>query len=39
MIDHLSTYATDFESTKAFYSAVLLELGYTVQAEMLMKWK
>ncbi len=34
MIDHLSTYATDFDSTKAFYSAVLAKLGYSVQAEM-----
>lgn len=34
MIDHLSTYAKDYESTKAFYSAVLAELGYSVQAEM-----
>lgn len=34
MIDHLSTYATDFASTKAFYSAVLSELGYSVQADM-----
>ena len=33
MIDHLSTYATNFDSTKAFYSAVLAELGYSVQAE------
>jgi catechol 2,3-dioxygenase-like lactoylglutathione lyase family enzyme len=34
MIDHLSTYATDFVSTKAFYTAVLGELGYSVQADM-----
>ncbi len=34
MIDHLSTYATDFESTKAFYVAVLGELGYSLQADM-----
>ncbi len=33
MIDHLSTYATDFVSTKSFYAAVLAELGYSVQAE------
>lgn len=33
MIDHLSTYATNFDSTKSFYSAVLAELGYSVQAE------
>lgn len=34
MIDHLSTYATDFVPTKAFYKAALEELGYTVQIEM-----
>lgn len=34
MIDHLSTYATDFDTSKAFYSAVLAELGYAVQADM-----
>ena len=34
MIDHLSTYATNFDATKNFYSAVLAELGYSVQAEM-----
>jgi catechol 2,3-dioxygenase-like lactoylglutathione lyase family enzyme len=34
MIDHLSTYATDFASTKAFYFAVLGELGYLLQVEM-----
>ena len=35
MIDHLSTYATDFAATKAFYHAVLGELGYSLQAEMI----
>ncbi|MGI9307967.1 MAG: VOC family protein [Gammaproteobacteria bacterium] len=34
MIDHLSTYATDFESTRAFYIAVLPPLGYELQEEM-----
>ncbi len=34
MIDHLSTYATDFNSTKAFYDAVLGTLGYSMQAEL-----
>lgn len=38
MIDHLSTYATDFEATKRFYDAALTVLGYTVQAEMVMDW-
>ncbi len=34
MIDHMSTYATDFASTRAFYTAVLDELGYSTQADM-----
>ena len=34
MIDHLSTYATDFSSTRAFYEAALAELGYSIQSEM-----
>jgi catechol 2,3-dioxygenase-like lactoylglutathione lyase family enzyme len=34
MIDHISTYATDFASTKAFYQAALAELGYLLQREM-----
>ena len=34
MIDHLSTYATDFPATRAFYEAVLGRLGYSVQYEM-----
>ena len=34
MIDHLSTYATNFESTKTFYVAVLGQLGYSLQADM-----
>ena len=38
MIDHLSTYATDFEATKRFYDAALAVLGYTVQTEMVMDW-
>lgn len=37
MIDHFSTYATDFPATRAFYSAALAELGYTAQGEMEMK--
>lgn len=36
MIDHLSTYATNFESTRTFYLAVLAELGYSVQAEFVL---
>lgn len=34
MIDHISTYTTDFASTKAFYESALAELGYSVQMEM-----
>lgn len=34
MIDHMSTYAVDFAATKAFYVAVLGELGYSLQVEM-----
>ena len=34
MIAHLSTYATDFPTTKAFYEAVLSGLGYSVQFEL-----
>jgi len=34
MIDHLSTYATDFPATRAFYEAVLATLGFSIQAEM-----
>jgi len=34
MIDHLSTYATDFPATRAFYEAALPTLGYKFQFEM-----
>jgi catechol 2,3-dioxygenase-like lactoylglutathione lyase family enzyme len=34
MIDHISTYATDFLPTRSFYEAALQQLGYTVQSEM-----
>ena len=33
MIDHMSTYATDYPATRAFYEAVLSTLGYTVQID------
>ena len=36
MIDHLSTYATNFSATRAFYEAALAALGYSVQFEMVM---
>lgn len=38
MIDHLSTYATDFTRTQRFYQAVLGELGYLQQAEFVAEW-
>jgi catechol 2,3-dioxygenase-like lactoylglutathione lyase family enzyme len=34
MIDHISSYATDFTATKAFYQAALAALGYGMQREM-----
>ena len=33
MIDHLSTYATDFEATRAFYVATLPTLGFDLISE------
>ena len=36
MIDHLSTYATNFLSTRAFYESALAVLGYSVQYEMVL---
>jgi catechol 2,3-dioxygenase-like lactoylglutathione lyase family enzyme len=33
MIDHLSTYATDYAATKAFYAAALGALGHGLQTE------
>jgi catechol 2,3-dioxygenase-like lactoylglutathione lyase family enzyme len=38
MIDHLSTYATDFDATKRFYDAVLKPLGYGLETEMQTTW-
>lgn len=38
MIDHLSTYATDYEKTKAFYEAAFSPLGYYVQTEFVAQW-
>jgi len=38
MIDHLSTYATSYTSTKGFYEAALEPLGYSVQHEMVATW-
>ena len=36
MIDHVSSYTTNFPASKTFYEAALAELGYGVQAEMVM---
>jgi len=38
MIDHLSSYTTDFPASKAFYNAGLGTLGYEIQAEMVASW-
>ena len=38
MIDHMSTYATDFMKTRAFYQAAFSPLGYDLQAEFTAKW-
>ncbi len=38
MIDHLSTYATDYAATKRFYEAVLGVLGYGLQTEAVASW-
>lgn len=38
MIDHLTTYATDFAATKSFYDAVLPALGYQLNVETVASW-
>ena len=38
MIDHLTTYATDFDVTQAFYDAVLSGLGSTRVVNMVTEW-
>ena len=38
MIDHLSTYATDFLATKRFYEIALAPLGYGRQLELVATW-
>lgn len=38
MIDHLSTYATDFLSTRRFYTGVMESLGHSLQADMVADW-
>ncbi len=38
MIDHVSTYATDYLATKAFYEGALAPLGFTLQQELVATW-
>ncbi len=38
MIDHLSTYATDYVSTKTFYESVFKPLDYSIQMEFVAEW-
>ncbi|CAA0099023.1 Uncharacterised protein [BD1-7 clade bacterium] len=38
MIDHLSTYTTDYPKTHAFYQAAFDALGYSQQAEFVAHW-
>lgn len=38
MIDHISTYATDYSKSKAFYQAVFSALGYLIQTEFVAHW-
>ncbi len=38
MLDHISTYAKDYVSTRKFYEAAFTPLGYTVQAEFVVEW-
>ncbi len=38
MIDHLSTYATDYPVTRAFYLSVFDSLGVSLQIEFVTDW-
>ncbi len=38
MIDHVSSYTTNFPAAKAFYEAGLGSLGYEIQTEMVASW-
>ncbi|MDH2432591.1 VOC family protein [Pokkaliibacter sp. MBI-7] len=38
MIDHLSTYASNYPLTKAFYDAAFAALGLSVQMELVTEW-
>ena len=38
MIDHLSSYSTDYPATRRFYESALGALGYAVQSELVTSW-
>lgn len=38
MIDHITSYATDFEATRTFYDAALSALGYPRNFNMVTAW-
>jgi catechol 2,3-dioxygenase-like lactoylglutathione lyase family enzyme len=38
MIDHISSYTTDFPAARSFYEAALGSLGYAIQVEMVTDW-
>ncbi|MEX6503654.1 VOC family protein [Pseudomonas zhanjiangensis] len=38
MIDHLSTYATNYVATKTFYEQALAALGHSLQIELVAEW-
>lgn len=38
MIDHLSTYATDFDATQKFYDAAFSALGFERNVNMVTSW-
>ena len=38
MLDHISSYATDYAATKRFYDAVMPTLGFAVQKELVAEW-
>ena len=39
MIDHISTYALDFQRTRSFYLPVLDTLGFGVASEFVAEWE
>ena len=38
MIDHLSTYATNYAATKSFYEAAFAPLAFPLQTEFVAEW-